>query len=849
MKMFLFELKKVWRQKKILWLFLLTLLCTLAIFQFNASEQEGKKERAFQRLETYQLGVNGLQRELGELQRKQELTEIQKNQHEVIRQMSLSLITWNRAIEGEEWANFYPLKLTFLELVNQYEEYGELFPSLTGQELLIEKEMTEWYIEHDIIYEDEEYPVSPHLIVKEVSTLAFSLLGLFLLLLLFGNTFTVEKEQHTWLTIQTQPINKWNLLVSKYISLLFSTFVFMLLFIFFGFSISSIFADYTLSLQYPLLIKEGEMYFILPAIHYIIRVVIIFFCAAMVLFGIVTFFSSILKNTFITVMLTSFITMIGFSLTEINSYLQVVWNPFQLIRISALANSIPTAGDWVYPLAALVWSILLLMSSYFMPEIRSHTLLNITYFPPFKDNNGKNRTIKNIFVFEWRKVRRKKLYMQINILLLLFVTIGYFILFQQSNKQENEYLEKLQDTTILDFMITEGEKSKLIYNELREQTGESVYDDLIAGVDRTVEYFKERADKSKEAVNQFERKNWSALYLYQLLENQVAAGEIDTGGYFIGTRVDDIGKFTIEVSIKEKEWLMENNIQPIFKGEYSPTIYHHQFSDVENKRAFEEENRKLDSSGLYSSYLFTTYYLYFIPILLCLFLFGGGLSLERGKKPTINWLKIQPILVNNLYVSKLFISILLSILSSIGLMVIIILMGTVFNRFGDWNYPILHYNHESIVASSNYTGMISNGYGFHFLPLGEYLIYSIVLIVLCLTFLITFTMFLSTFLRNTLTVFVLSILLNAGGYYVASKLIPDFAHLIPFTFFNVPKVLNGELSIVLDNPNIQYLTGSLVLLVLSFVFMFIGSIILRLNNKKGKESNIVTNNKNYEERM
>jgi hypothetical protein len=209
MKMFLFELKKIWRQRKILWLLLISLLCTIAIYQSNASEQREIKERAFEKMEAYQNGINSKQRELSEIQRQQELTEIQQNQLDVISSMNMSLLQWNRAIDNEEWENIYPLKLSFLELVEEYEGYGESFAPLTGQDLLISNEMTKWFIKHELIYEDEEYPVSPHLLVKEISTLAFSLFGLFLILLFFGNTFTNEKEQHTWLTIQTQPINDY----------------------------------------------------------------------------------------------------------------------------------------------------------------------------------------------------------------------------------------------------------------------------------------------------------------------------------------------------------------------------------------------------------------------------------------------------------------------------------------------------------------------------------------------------------------------------------------------------------------------------------------------------------------
>lgn len=845
--MFLFELKKIWRQKKFLWLLLISLLCTFAIYQSNTSEQKGMKERAFEQMEAVQNGVSSIHRELSEIERKQELTEIQQNQRNVILTMNLSLLQWNRAIDNEEWENIYPLKLTFLELVEQYEEYGETFFPLSGQALLMEKEMTKWFIEHELIYEDEEFPISPHLLVKGVSTLAFSVFGLFLLLLFFGNSITSEKEQNTWLTIQTQPISRITYLASKYSSLVVVTIVFMLLFVLFGVSISSVFSDYTLSLHYPQLVKEGEAFMIVSTFTYMIRMMVLFICAAMMMFAIVTFVSSFMKNTFMTIMLTTFIIMIGFSLTEINNFLQVIENPFQFFRLAALTETIPQSTDWLHPLIAIMWSLFFVTIAYFVPEKQGSLFQRTSNLQPFKDKKINRNPLLYVIVFEWRKVVRKRLFLQINILLLLFVTIGYFMLFQQSSKQEVEYLEKLQDRTHIENMIASAIELKSTYQEIKEKTGESIYDTFLLEIDKTLEFFDEKWEKGNEAISAYQHGDWLPFHLFQLFENQTAFGEIDTGAHYPDLRMERIGKFTVEVSMAEKEWLMTNNIQPIFTGEFRPTI-HHSFTTVEEQAVFEKENRKLDSSGLFSLYLFTEYYLYLIPILLFLFLFGGGLAFERGKKPTIQLMKTQPISASNLYFSKLFLGITLSIVSCLALFLVIILTGSIFNRFGDWAYPIIHYNHDSIVASTNYSGMISNGFGYHFLPLGEYLIYSIVIFVLCITFILTITMFLSTFIKNTLTVFVMSTLFHISGYYLTEKFTTDYAHLSPFTYFQFTKVINGELSIVVDNANINFLYGSIVLTGLTLLFMIFGYLVLRNNNRKSKSLNHENHVAKYEEK-
>ena len=60
----------------------------------------------------------------------------------------------------------------------------------------------EWLLSHNLSYEDEAYPVSPALILNESTGILLGVVGILILLLFFGNTITVEKEQHTWSTLQ-----------------------------------------------------------------------------------------------------------------------------------------------------------------------------------------------------------------------------------------------------------------------------------------------------------------------------------------------------------------------------------------------------------------------------------------------------------------------------------------------------------------------------------------------------------------------------------------------------------------------------------------------------------------------
>ncbi|WAA08927.1 hypothetical protein [Fervidibacillus albus] len=168
-------------------------------------------------------------------------------------------------------------------------------------------------------------------------------------------------------------------------------------------------------------------------------------------------------------------------------------------------------------------------------------------------------------------------------------------------------------------------------------------------------------------------------------------------------------------------------------------------------------------------------------------------------------------------------SVILSLLASIGLLTFILVIGTFFKEFGDWQYPILYYDHPSIVQELNYTGTKSAfGLGFHFMFLGDYLIKTTTLFAFILTFTIVLAIFLSMFIKNVFTNYAITILIVVLGYIGSINILKDFAYLSLFTYFQIFRITNGELSIVLDHPSINFLTGSIVLITSISILTILG---------------------------
>src|SRR5699024_1125630 len=277
-----------------------------------------------------------------------------------------------------------------------------------------------------------------------------------------------------------------------------------------------------------------------------------------------------------------------------------------------------------------------------------------------------------------------------------------------------------------------------------------------------------RKQRAENAIAGMKNDEWSHIYEFQLHVNRFANEEFDTGTY--GTSIKDfIGTFTVEASIAEKEWLIENNIQPIYSGDYIRTIYYDEgFTDeVQHvKEKWEKHNDKTDNSGLYTLYHFFDEYVYFVPMFLFVVLLGSGFAAERGKKPTLQLLKTQPITLRNMYLGKVTHATSVVAMSSLAIIVFITVVASLVNRFGDWKYPILHYDHQQMMDAANYTGTIIEveGRGFHFVPLGEIIWQNTLLFMLCFIFVIVVSLFLSIFLKNIFSVLTVTIFVMISGY-------------------------------------------------------------------------------------
>ncbi|KAA0547412.1 ABC transporter permease subunit [Bacillus sp. BGMRC 2118] len=844
MKLVHFELKKIFKQRKFFWLAIIIFIYVCVIFIQNYIQQDTLAERAREEVLSFEGEINSIQSELQRESISNPSNNLVSKQLEYSKEMKAAIFNWKTSIHNEKWDETPTYRAEFFSNLTEFVESGGEFEFVSALEINKQYDLNLWLLEYGLAFEDENYPISPHLLLKENTSVLLGLAGIIIIILLFGNILTKEYESNTILTIKTQNIAKWKIIFSKYIAINIVTVVFIIIVVIVSIILPLIFGA-KLEGLYPQLLVSDETYIIISTIYYILRVILLFISANAIIVSVLFLLSIIFKRTFIAIMTTGFILCIGYINTDMISILQTPLNPFYLLFFNDILLEIPKNKDWIILISAFFWSLSLLFLAIQISDKGKTEIFPIEK-KPF--SNGKTQRNPSLLwgniKFELRKISRKGLLVQSLIILLIMIIIISYGFSKEASQKEANYLytlnkekDDLENIIIPHFegVLTELKDNLRGDGESEEIKGSAGKDKIINEIEATIILEKEKLAKLKYAIDSYAKDIYKPMYDYQLFILQFSNGEFESGNVVGDSIRNQIGQFTMDVSIMEKEFLKERDIQPVFPGEYvlNTQLTWKQEQINYTKEEWIEENEKVDSSGLYSLLLYFKKYYYYTLIIL-LFLLGAGYSDELGKIKTLNFLLTQPNSIRKLYIVKIISASLVTIISMLVLLCIIIFTGTMFDRFGDWQYPILYYDSVKSTNSSGYEGYTPVGWstGFHFISLGKYLVETILLFVSIMIFVIVLSIFLSIFLKNKFSVFSATILLLILGYNICVTYLSEISHLIPFTYFNTAKVANGELNLILDNSNITTATGCYILIFFTFIMTLFGYIFLTLKSRK-----------------
>lgn len=381
---------------------------------------------------------------------------------------------------------------------------------------------------------------------------------------------------------------------------------------------------------------------------------------------------------------------------------------------------------------------------------------------------------------------------------MLFIVVAYGIIYLNTNNVED--LIVIEENRISQFELTYKENLELI------DTG-NFNEDEVTEMKRYNNYLQSEIDDAKQRIKGFQEKSWEKILEPQIeVDNQwlreskgLPKNETGTGQ----------SPFTLESNLERNKLILERGIDPIFPIDLTLTIHENRkYETPKDEELWKGRTSKYSSTGLYFIYMLSGLFFTVTGVIFFLFLIGDIVTKEGyGRNGPIHFLYTQPVRRRKVLMGKFLTVLLVTGTALIAMFGFSLLLGTVFDRFGDGNYPILIYGADFTLT---------------FMNLSTFLIKTTGLFFMILVFSNSLLFLFSILTRNTLaaigvTVGIILIGIKMSTHSHLSKA----AQYLPFSYFSAEKVVTNETAALMENFNITFTSGILVLGTYSIIILLI----------------------------
>ncbi|WP_042144452.1 ABC transporter permease [Paucisalibacillus sp. EB02] len=414
--------------------------------------------------------------------------------------------------------------------------------------------------------------------------------------------------------------------------------------------------------------------------------------------------------------------------------------------------------------------------------------------------------------FEIKKIWNTTFFRLFLVAMVLFF-VGYYVFVYINTTRLEDVTKPLED--VLQTLELGLEENKQALESAKEELE-------IKELEETIEFEENYIKERKTEIEILEEENWDAILQIWIEDAEPYAESMrnsnDTHTYTHPTL------FNLETYVAISKWMQEKDITPLLPADRHfsyLTFYDQEVNSTSRAEAelimefLKEQSNKYSSTSIH--YLFRLFGILFslTGAVFFLFLLGDIVTKEGlGRNGSINLLHTQPIKRHNILASKFFTAMLISLLILVSAILFSIIVGSVFDRIGDWHYPVLIYGEDRT---------------FTLMSMGVFLIKAVGMFMLILFFCYTILFLFSIITKRALVALGLTIATILFGILVGEELITlGIAQYIPFQYFSVFEVLTNELALTLENFNLTYTNGmislsiaSLVLLVVIYLVSFI----------------------------
>lgn len=411
-----------------------------------------------------------------------------------------------------------------------------------------------------------------------------------------------------------------------------------------------------------------------------------------------------------------------------------------------------------------------------------------------------------LFLFEMKKII-KSTYVLITLLLFILLIVGYYIFVYYNTLRASEIASEIE------YNIQPMEENLLKYYDLLSEDEENKQ------LQQKILFWEEYISREKLILNAHLEEDW-----YTVLNEEIKLEESNGPPSLnnIQSTYTFPTTFTKVTRYEYMKWLREKGIPPVLPIKFFTswiTIYDKDLGGLPSVEQFiKDRSTKYSSTGVYFlHHVFKLLFGMIGPIFFLLF-FGDILTKEGwGRNGPIHLLRTQPIYSYQILVSKFWACLATTIFVLIGISLFALLTGTIADRFGDLDYPVLIYG-ENL--------------SFSFMEMGTFIVQSTILSILVLVFCYSILFLFSVITKRVLlAVGLATAVIVAGVQWSGDSTLMTLAHYNPFHYFPVSKVITNELAVTMENSNFSFTNGLLVLGVYSVLFYVITYLIIKFQNK------------------
>ncbi len=718
------------------------------------------------------------------------------------------------------------LDITFenIEYIKEYRAYEDLkLGSYNNKSLLvIEQQKAEKLAEHDLSYTEQQTPFKTALFTKQLFQIFFSPMMAFLILLIFSYKYISDEENRTFDFLKVNSLSN----TSIYYGYLTPFILFVLLYIVLASFLSLLPILLTRNLNtihYPIEMIVDSETMMVPVWKWLFFLPISWgiFVSLLLVLAICLFKLRISRGILFSVI--GLPLVIGYIIsTQFGFHMA---NPIHLI-ISYETNLLPTHRFIIYLLWMFIALIIFLGASYLVFNSKGLAFKA----PVFNSTKKQYRPKSKWKLLQFEHVKKKRKGHVFFTQILLFAIIGGTYIFVNQQYQnipktslkviedlQNIYIEQEQYWKVHEVQFDIETESMLSTSQ--EKSDEEMVEIIPEENPYTlmIESMKDQSivlEGLKEEIG-------SALFNEKFRETISTFFPTDTSK----PELRDVGHLASE---EQQRILDVKNITPWPIGH----LLHSNFDDPSTAfdkedykliEASQDRNTKYGNSGLFSLYRYLDWNMMLFALGVFILLLWTSVSEERQQNPSLNFLTTKPISFRSIYVSKWAYNIMVAYILLLVSGGIVFLFSLLIGGLGETEYPMLVYavekSNEDFIHAS-----VDNAY-FYFESLLVLILKSGVLIMAQIFFLNSLFSLIGRWLKNHYATIVMTLIIVVAGYFFANEYTSmNGMHLNPFIYFDTWHIVDGWKSIVADSTKVNFINGSIILLVSGSLLFLMGLI-------------------------